>query len=67
MKTEILKVKGTWLDVVDDCRNTVSKPPLGKEPSVKFKKEILISEHSPIRDIHIRWRWSDIKSWISVH
>ena len=67
MKTEILKVKGSWSDVLDDCRNTVSKEALNKDPSEKFKKSILISEHSPIRDMHIRWKWDAIKSWVSVH
>ena len=27
MKTKSLKMKGTWEEVVDDCRSTVSKPP----------------------------------------
>ena len=27
----------------------------------------LISEHSPIRRLHINWRWLGLKSWISVH
>lgn len=67
MKTQILKILGDWQDVVDDCRETVSKPPLGKEPSTKFKKNILISEHSPIRDIIFRWKWSGIKSWVATH
>ena len=67
MKTEILKVKGTWQDVVDDCRATVGKEALGKEPSKKFKRGILISEHSPIRDIQIKWVWKDIKSWVATH
>lgn len=67
MKTELLKIKGNWQDVVDDCRATVSKPPLGHEPSTKFKREILIAEHTPIRDIILRWRWSKIKSWIATH
>ena len=53
MKTEILKIKGDWQEVVDDCRATVKKSPLGKEPSYAFKKAILISEHSPIRDISV--------------
>ena len=66
-KTELLKMKGDWLEVVDDCRSTVSKPPLGHEPSSKFKQDILIAEHSPIRDISFRWRWSGIKSWIATH
>lgn len=33
MKTKILKVKGDWEEVCSDCRATVGKPPLGKEPS----------------------------------
>lgn len=67
MKTEILKVKGDWQEVVDDCRATVGKGELGKEPSEAFKRKILISEHSPIRDISVRWKWGSIKSWIATH
>lgn len=67
MKTEILKIKGSWEDVVNDCRNTVSKGELGKEPSTKFKKSILIAEHGPIRSISVRFRWSDIKYWVAMH
>ncbi|MEG0900389.1 MAG: hypothetical protein RSD67_08180 [Oscillospiraceae bacterium] len=62
----ILKIKGDWQDVVDDCRSTVNKPPLNKEPSDKFKRDIMISEHSPIRDISIRWKWCDIPYWLST-
>lgn len=67
MKTIILKFKGDWLDVLNDCRNTVSKGELNKEPSDKFKKEILISEHSPIRSMSVRWKWEGIKSWVATH
>ena len=67
MKTEILKIKGDWQDVVDDCRTTVGKDSLGKEPSKKFKREILISEHSPIRSISIKWKWVNIPSWVATH
>lgn len=67
MKTEILKIKGDWEEVVDDCRTTVGKEPLGKEPSAKFKRSILIAEHSPIRDISVKWIWRDIKSWVATH
>ena len=66
-KTEILKIKGNWQDVVDDCRVTRGKESLGKEPSEKFKREILIAEHTPIRNIHIKWIWRNIKSWIATH
>lgn len=67
MKTEILKIKGDWQEVVDDCRATVAKPPLGREPSDSWKRDILISEHDPIRDIEIKFRWRNIKYWIAMH
>ena len=67
MLTNLLKVKGTWEEVVDDCRSTVGKPPLGKEPSEQFKRSILIAEHSPIRDISIKWKWVNIPSWVATH
>ena len=67
METEILKIKGDWQEVVDDCRATVGKESLGKEPSTEFKRKILISEHSPIRDIRIKWRWRNMPHWVTVH
>lgn len=67
MKTKILKIKGDWQEVVDDCRATVKKSPLGKEPSENFKRRILLAEHDPIRDIEIKFRWADIKYWIAMH
>ena len=66
-KTEIIKIKGDWQEIVDDCRTTVGKDSLGKEPSKKFKREILISEHSPIRSISIKWKWVNIPSWVATH
>lgn len=67
MKTEILKVKGDWAEVVDDCRATVGKETLGHEPSETFKRGILLAEHSPIRDISIKWRWPGMPHWVTVH
>ena len=67
MKTEILKIKGDWQEVVDDCRATVGKESLGKEPSTTFKRKVLLAEHSPIRDIIFKWRWKDMAHWITVH
>lgn len=67
MKTEIIKIKGDWQEVVDDCRTTVGKESLGKEPSKKFKIDVLIAEHSPIRDIIIKWRWKKIPYWVTGH
>ncbi len=67
MKTEILKIKGDWQEVVNDCRATVSKGELGKEPSREFKRRILISEHDPIRDIIVKFRWKSIPYWVAMH
>lgn len=67
MKTEIIKIKGDWQEVVDDARATVGKGGLGKEPSEEFKRSILIAEHSPIRDISIKWRWPNMPHWVTVH
>ena len=67
IKTDIFKIKGDWQEVVDDCRATVGKESLGKEPSAEFKRKILIAEHSPIRDISVKWRWVDMPHWVTVH
>lgn len=67
MKTEITKIKGDWIEVASDCRSTVGKPPLDHEPSTEFKRKILIAEHSPIRDISVKWTWHGIKSWVATH
>lgn len=65
--TKITKIKGDWQDVVDGCRATVKKPPLGHEPSDEFKRRILIAEHEPIREIWIKWKWDNIPYAIAMH
>ena len=67
MKTKIIKIKGDWQEIVNDCRTTVGKDELGKDPSAKFKREILISEHSPIRSMSVKWQWVNIHSWVATH
>lgn len=67
MNTEILKIKGGWEEVVNDCRSTVGKEELGREPSEAFKRRILLAEHSPIRDLIVKWRWKDMPHWVTVH
>lgn len=53
--------------MVNDARSTVHKPPLGHDPSSAFKRGILMAEHSPIRDISIKWKWEQMKHWVTVH
>lgn len=67
MKTEIIKIKGDWEEVVNDCRATVGKSELGREPSKDFRRRILLSEHSPIRGISVKWLWANMPHWVTVH
>lgn len=60
-------VKPDWKRVLNAARRTVGKNPIDKEPSVEFKKEILLAEHSPIRLLEYDFTWEDIKQWVTVH
>lgn len=66
MKTQITKLNNDWVDIKNECRNTVNKHPTDNTPKSEFKKKLLISEHSPIRLLEVKWHWN-LKSWISVH
>lgn len=67
MKVTLKNINGTWRDVADSARTTVNMEEGIGEPSSNWKRRILIAEHSPIRKIHISWKWNDLLSWVSVH
>lgn len=67
MKTKIIKLENNWKDVKNVSRTTVNKKHSELEATDKFKLDMLISEHSPIRLIKVRWLWESMKSWVSVH
>ncbi len=67
MKLAFLKIKGSWRDVADAARTTVSKEAGDKEPSSIWKKKILLAEHSPIRRLIVKWKWVDLPYWVSTH
>ena len=67
MKTKIKKVAVDWTEIKNECRHTDNKEYTSKEATEHFVKQLLISEHSPIRLARIKWSWDGIKSWISVH
>lgn len=67
VKTEVQKVDVDWIEVKNECRNTINKDYSDKKATKDFIKKILISEHSPIRLVKIKFRWEGIKSWVSVH
>lgn len=62
-----MKMSGSWRTVADIARTTIGKSAGKGEPSDKWKKQILLAEHSPIRSLMYRWQWGGLKSWISVH
>jgi hypothetical protein len=67
MNIKFLKVFDTWRDVADAARTTIGMTEGTKDPSSIWKKSMLLAEHSPIRLLTIRWKWVNIKYWISVH
>lgn len=66
MKTTINEVLGSWKNVKNKCRTTVNKGYSEIEATDKFKSDLLISEHSPIRLINIDWSWKGIAYWLST-
>jgi hypothetical protein len=63
-----------WIEYIDEwpkvkrsARTTISREGEGTYPSDSWKKNILLAEHSPIRKIKVSWKWTGLKSWVSVH
>lgn len=56
-----------WSEVLNDARFTVGKEETGKEPSDKFKCNILTAEHSPIRTLIYVVTIKDVPTWVSQH
>ena len=63
-KTEFNEIICDWKRVKNHCRVTDNKDFTDVEPSEKFKKMLLISEHSPIRLIEYDWTWRDMPYWV---
>lgn len=59
--------KTDWIRVVNAARRTWGKAPINHEPSDKFKKKILLAEHSPIRLLEYDFTISNIRQWATVH
>lgn len=67
MKCTMIKTVGTWRDVADAARTTVGKEAGNGEPSFKWKRTMLLAQHSPIRKLQFNWKWEDLPYWVSVH
>lgn len=66
-KIKFLKSFGSWREVADAARTTIRLDEGVKEPTSKWKKRILLAEHSPIRKLCFGWKWLDLPYWVSVH
>jgi hypothetical protein len=67
MNTELKGTSGTWREIADTARTTINKEDGEGEPSSRWKKQMLLSEHSPIRRLKVSWKWFDIMSFVSTH
>ena len=59
--------RDVWGKVKRAARTTINREGEGKYPTDEWKKSILLAEHSPIRKIKFSWKWTGLKSWVSVH
>jgi len=67
LNIKFLGVKGTWREIANSARTTIGMEEGNKEPSSSWKRRMLLCEHSPIRQLIVKWKWENIMSWISVH
>jgi hypothetical protein len=67
MWTKFLGQKGTWREVANSANTTINKEAGDKEPSSNWKRRMLLCEHSPIRQLIFKWKWYDLKRWVSDH
>lgn len=59
--------KANWIRVVNAARRTWGKKPIDHEPSNKFKRKILLAEHSPIRLLEYDFTIENLRQWVTVH
>ncbi len=64
---KFLRILGSWRAVADAARTTIRMPEGEGEPTPKWKKRILLAEHSPIRKLLVSWKWINLPYWVSVH
>ena len=67
MSCKILKIEGSWEEVKNACRTTISLEDKKGEPKLSWIYKLLQAEHSPIREITIKWEWRDIPYWVHTH
>mgnify|MGYP002672462442 CR=1 FL=1 len=67
MYVELIYSRNDWNAVLNACRTTIGKNATDREPSSRWKKNLLLAEHSPIRKLQITVKVHGVKSWIATH
>lgn len=67
MNIKAIPVPGGWQRAVNAARLTQGKTPIDHEPSDKWKKRALVSEHSVIRLVEYDIVIEDVPSYVVVH
>ena len=67
MNCKFLGVKGTWREIANAANTTIAKEAGDKVVSSLWKKRMLLCEHSPIRQLIVKWKWYELPYWTSVH
>jgi thymidylate synthase ThyX len=67
MRVKLIYSRADWNEVLNACRTTVGKEGILKQPSERWRKNILLAEHSPIRKLQISVKCYDVKSWVATH
>jgi len=67
MKANLISKSSQWELAHDSAMVTANIDRETGEPTEKWKKRILLAEHSPIRQLTFNVLMSEIKSWVSVH
>lgn len=62
----MVKIEGSWRDVKNACRTTVGKRHTEKDATERFKRDLVIAEHTPIRKLHVSWLWEDMPYWVAM-
>lgn len=55
-----------WQEVKNATMTTIGKS-TGKYPDAKWKKRLILAEHSPIRKLSFTWRFVNLPYWVSTH
>lgn len=67
VKVTVVKFDVDWIEIKNACRKTISMKDSNIEPSSKWKRDLLIAEHSPLRHSLITIDIEDVPFYVMGH